>query len=286
MKRIIVFRFHRSPVACKNRLQLLRLFNPDIKIYGLFGGNEMDFPKIRKKLGKDLEHIYCISGKSREWKWRNGDLALRLWYLDYGKDIAFDMIHFIEWDLIVLDSISQIYSHIPAEGIGLSGLIPLRDIENRWPWTAKEPYRSEWHKFYSLLKDKYQYDLEPYASIAIGACLPRLFLDKYSAADIPELCNDELRVTLFGQILGFKLYDTGFYKWHDKEEEKYFNVEIRNIETKTIRKELKRLNGRRVFHPYRNVFCGLTDCNRMYNTWYNIIRKSKDIAKLVLNKKA
>ncbi len=285
MKRIILFRFHRSPVVCKNRLQLLRLFNPDIKIYGLFGGNEKNFPEMRRKLGKYLEHTYCIKDKSREWKWRNGDLAIKLWYLDYGKDIPFDILHIIEWDLLILNSILQVYKHVPADGVGLSGLIPLKDIKDRWPWTAKEPYKSEWHKFSLLLKDKYQYDLEPYVSIACGACFPKSFLEKYSTIDIPELCNDELRTALFAQVLGFKLYDTGLYRWHDREEENYFNVEIRNIETGVVMKELKKLNGRRAFHPYRKIFCGLVDCGLLYNGWYNIIRKSKDIAKLVLNKK-
>lgn len=283
MKRIILFRFHRNPVVCRNRIQLLRLFNPGIKIFGLFGGDEKNLPEMVKKLGKDLEHIYCISGKSPEWKWRNGDLALRLWYVDYGRDIPFDMLHVVEWDLLILSSISQAYKNIPEGGIGLSGLVTLKGIEGKWPWTSKEPYKGEWHKFHSFLKDKFRYDLEPYASIAGGACFPKLFLDKYSALDIPELCNDELRVALYAQVLGFKLYDTGFYKWHDMEGEKYFNVEIRNIETRTIKKELNKLDGRRVFHPYRKVFCGLTDCNRTYNVWYNVVRTSKDIAKLILN---
>jgi len=84
---------------------------------------------------------------------------------------------------------------------------------------------------------------------------------------------------LFSQILGFKLYDTGFYRWFDKDEEKFFNIEIEEIKSNIIKRELSKPSGRRVFHPYRRVFSqSMVD----YNRWYNIYISAKNTAKKLL----
>lgn len=274
MKRIVLFRFHENSSVCRNRIQLLRLFNPDVRIFGLYGGDEGNFYKFRNKLGKELDHIYCVTGVSDEWKWKNSDLAVRRWFMDYGKQLSFDMLHVIEWDMLFFNSISEIYKHIPEDGIGLSGLILLKEIEHVWSWTSREPFRSEWNKLLSYARGTFNYMAEPYACIAGGACLSKEFLKEYARTDIPELCNDELRLPLFAQILGINIYDTGLYKWYDKNEEDFFNVEVREIKSATIKNELRRPSGRRIFHPYRKIFCHLIDCNR----WYNAYRKTRDIA--------
>jgi hypothetical protein len=64
-----------------------------------------------------------------------------------------------------------------------------------------------------------------------------------------------LRLPLFGQILGYKLYDTGFYKnWFNAKEEKVFNCMAQDISLPAITKELSKTKGRRIFHPYRKIF--------------------------------
>jgi len=50
MKRIILFRFHTNVDICKNRLRLLKKYNPEVKIFGLFGGQERDLEKFQKIL--------------------------------------------------------------------------------------------------------------------------------------------------------------------------------------------------------------------------------------------
>jgi hypothetical protein len=260
---------------------LLRYFNPGIEIYGLFGGEEKEFGKIREKLGDKFGHIYPITGKNSKWKWKNSDLALQLWYAEIGHRLAFDMLHVIEWDLIILKPLSELYSHIPEDGIGLSGLTLLKKIEATWPWTSKEPYKTEWRDLLLFVKEKYKYDSEPYACIAGGACFPRKYLEQYSTMNIPELCNDELRMPLFAQILGFKLYDTGLYTWYDKNEEQFFNVEIQDIKTASIMNEFEKISGRRVFHPYRMIFCRpFIECNnwhRLYNTYRTVKNNVRNI---------
>jgi len=255
MKRLLLFRFYKDPVISKNRLELLKAFNPGIDILGLYTGEEGDFPNITKALSQHLAHVYCISGKSAEWKWKHGDLATRLWYKDYGHHLGFDMLHIVEWDLLLFSSISQLYGHIPKNGVGFTGITPLENVQGRWHWTSQEPHKSQWSELLQLVTHKFQYYQKPYACLGPGVCLPREFLEKYASTDVPELCHDELRLPLFAQILGFRLYDTGFYrKWFDKEEMKVFNCEKQEIKTAVITEELGKPSGRRVFHPYTGVF--------------------------------
>ena len=90
MKRIILFRFHKNIRVCKNHIELLQKYNPDVPIYGLYGGKEKDFAHVKKRLDPYLKHTYCVRGKTSQWKWKNGDLALLQWYQAYGRKLDFD----------------------------------------------------------------------------------------------------------------------------------------------------------------------------------------------------
>lgn len=254
MKRIILFRFHRDPGICRNRLRLLKKLNPDIQIFGLYGGPEKDYRKIQNRLKHYLEDIYYIQGKPDFWKWAHSDLAVRLWYKEIGKTLSFDMLHVIEWDLLLFDPLDKIYKDIPRDSVGLTSLILLKDVDKNWPWLSKESQKSEWNTLLNFAKDKFNYSHKPYVCQCPGACLPKKFLERYSSIEIPELCHDELRLPLFSQSFGFELRDTRFCKrWHDKREERYFNCLGIGINLSSITEELARPSGRRAFHPFQKV---------------------------------
>ena len=209
---------------------------------------------FRKELNL-MEDVYSVKGKTDYWKWKNGDLAIREWYKDFGHTVSFDMLHLVEWDLLLLDTLENIYGHVRKNGIGLTALIKLKSVEKRWFWTNEDPGRSEWKKLQNFARKKFNYNQEPCASLGPGTCLPKAFLEKYSSIEVPELCNDELRLPLFGQIFGFKLFDTGFYKkWFSEKERKVFNCKNKEILLSTIRKEFSKKSGRRAFHPFRKMF--------------------------------
>ena len=139
--------------------------------------------------------------------------------------------------------------------MGLTALTPLKNIAHGWNWVSKEPAKSEWLKLLKYVKKHFKYNKEPYASLGPGSCLPKKFLDKYSAIHVPALSHDESRLPLFSQILGFKLIDTGFHKkWFDKEQNKKFDCGNPEISLKIIKEELKKKNGARAFHPYRKKY--------------------------------
>jgi hypothetical protein len=139
--------------------------------------------------------------------------------------------------------------------LGLTGLTPVDRIAERWHWTLVEPHRSELVTLREFVRDRFG-DTEPLvACLGPGYSLPREFLRRYAEVDVPELGHDELRLPLFGRLLGFPIRDTGFYPaWFDAEAEKLFNANADDIDESRIRAELARAGGRRVFHPYRKIF--------------------------------
>ncbi len=255
MKRIILFRFHTDVDICKDRLRLLKKYNPEVMIFGLFGGPEKDLTRFQEILKPYLESIYCIRGKSSDWKRTHGDLAMKLWYENVGKALVFDTLYFIEWDLLLFESLEKAYGHIPENGVGLTSLTLLENIEKKWFWFSSESLRHQWQCLLGFVKDKYGYDQTPLACEFSGACIPRGFLEEYSKAVIPEFCHDELRLPLFSQVFKYKCYDTNFSrKWFDELEKTYFNCDNKEISLSTISKELVKPCGRRAFHPVRRIF--------------------------------
>lgn len=253
METIALFRFHKEPAICKNHLEIFRKFNPKTKIYGLYGGKKEDIDNF-KCLEEYFKNIYVIPVDDPKWKWLHSDLAIRLWYRDVGKDIDFDSLAVIEWDMLVLDALENIYSHIPKETVGLTMPNLIKEVEDKWYWTSTEPHKSEWQELLKIAKEKYDYREEPYGCIAGGLYLPKQFLESFSKIDPPELTHDELRLPLFCQILGFKFMNTNLRtKWFNESEAKYFNANNEDIKISDIKSEFDKDNGRRIFHPIRKI---------------------------------
>lgn len=252
MKLIILYRYHNNLDFCLDRLNFIKKLNPDIPIFGLYGGVEKDFSVFSEALKHLLENNYCIKGKSSKWKWQHSDLAYRLWYTDFGHSIEFDSVVVLEWDLLIFQPLETVYKNVGINEVGLTGLVELEQVEKKWFWTGNPKQRKKWLRLLDYVKKNHDYKQHPFASLCPGVILPKCFLELYSRIDVPELCHDELRIPLFAQIFGCKLIDLGFYKkWYSKREWKYFNCNDLDIEVKLINKELSKIDGRRVFHPFR-----------------------------------
>ncbi len=254
MKRIVLFRFHENQTVCRNHLELLRRYNPGTAIYGMYGGNEDVFPRVEHSLGQEFSHLYCLRGKTKTWKWLHGDLAVREWHQMIGRELDFDMLHVIEWDLLLLDSLEKLYSAVPKDSLGITGLIPLRLVSESWGWCKLSTWIPQWERLLAHSREKYMNHAEPYASLGPGLCLPKEFLDLYADSEVPALCHDEVRLPLFAQNLGLNLCDTNFYQgWFDGQDEIFFNCTNKEIELETIKRELGNPLGRRAFHPFRQI---------------------------------
>lgn len=248
MERIALFRFHKRPDVCLDRVRMLHRLNPGLRIFGLC--EERVYRRAREMLGGELEDIHYTTGRTSHWKWMHGDLEVRQWFIDRGSRIDFDVLHVIEWDMLFFESLAKAYGMVPKGGMGLTGLVPLKSVESRWSWTSERPYRQRWLKLLSYARERYGYSGEPYACLGGSPCLPRRFLDEYSSIRVPELAHDELNYPLFAQIFGIRLYDDGFFTWFDRDRYRFFNAKGIEVSERDIAVELGRRDGRRVFHPY------------------------------------
>lgn len=257
MRRIALIHCHRDPFVIANRLRLMRAVG-DTEVHLLYGGRERVFPAflaaVRRLSGIPVQ-AHCLRGRSPIWKWAHTDLAVLDWYREAGRDVPFGSVAVLQWDIVMYEPLAAAYRNVPRDGVGLTGLIPLAEREQVWPWLRHhEPYRSEWRELQDTLRDRYGDTGEHQLCIGPGYVLPREFLDAYAATDIPDLCHDEIRLPAFARALGFATHDTGFMRsWDDADEQRIFNADRDSISPDAVSRELGDPRGRRIFHPVRGV---------------------------------
>jgi hypothetical protein len=242
--------------VCANRLELLHRFNPGVPIIGLWGGHRFKLQEARQALASRLEDIWNIPVESPLWKWQHGDLSLLMWHRDQGRRIPFDMLHLVEWDLLPLASLDRIYGEKGRNGVALTGLTPLERIERDWYWTAVEPYATQWRRLQEHVRNRYGWQGPYLACQGPANAFSSAFLERYAQEAIPQLANEELRIPLYAQALGFEVEGLPhiYREIKDPKAMKFFNCEKAPIRTHTIRWELLKPWGRRVFHPYRKIW--------------------------------
>lgn len=283
MQLAILFWFYKSPEICKNRLEILRQNNPNIPIYGVYGGDLANVDRFQSKLDTYLDDFYTFSEhKDTYWKWLQGDLILTQWYRERGKYLPFDTIVVVQWDMLVLGNIEQLFSMLGPNQILLSGLRPIAEIEDSWYWvTPKLPdIRRKYLEFLEHVDKVYDYQQEPMACIFIVACLPRSFLESYATIEQPELGFIEYRIPIYAQIFGIPICKNHPYNvwWKDVDPTfnpknfvqriiNRFNLKFNphslhnttdprysNISLIPIFRHLNMQNGDRIFHPHQYVY--------------------------------
>lgn len=252
MKRIVLFRFHKEPKICLNRLELIKKYNPNVKIYGIFGGDEKQLSKFHL-LDKYIEHIHIIP--QHDWKWRFFDLALKDWFLHFAYQLDFDIVHIIEWDLLYFDSLDSIFRNIQKNENAIACLEFMSNVEHKWDWICEEPYSKEWIELKIYLSKHFNYSSNYYASLGPGLSLCYNFLKEYSKIEDLYLTNDEVKIPNFSTALGFTNKSFFDFNWFsDNGVYMYYNCVNKEININMIKQELLNKNGRRIFHPYRKIF--------------------------------
>ncbi|MDH6454605.1 MULTISPECIES: hypothetical protein [unclassified Streptomyces] len=260
IERVVAFRFHRDPLISRARVGLLRRLNPGVPVHGIFGGANSARGTAFQLAGRRLLGLDSLYSSPRDghWNWKNGDLVLLDWYRERGHRLTFDVLHLVEWDLLLTEPLDRLYGAVPPEAVGLTALAPLSVIGDEWRWLAGRDEAREWRELLSCARTGFGYDGTPYGCLGVGPCFPRAFLRDYAAADPPDLGNDELRYPLFAQLLGHPMADTGFRRaWHSPDDDRYFNAVGAGIDPHTVTAELETPGGRRAFHPVRAPLRGL-----------------------------
>jgi len=279
MKLAILFWFYKQPEVCKNRLEILRQNNPKTPIYGVYGGNPQEAEQFESVLSPYLDDFHAfIEDKDSLWKWLQGDLLLTHWYRERGKDLDWDTILIVQWDMLVFGAVEQLFSMLQKDQILLSGLRPIAEVEQEWSWVSpKVPdRRQQYLSFLAHIRQTYDYQAEPLGCLFIVVGLPRIFLDKYSSVEQPELGFLEYRIPIYAQIFGVPFCENHPFNawWVDvdpifqvknpfkrvlnafrlKLNPNPLNPARRDISLIPIYSHLNRRTGSRIFHPYQSVF--------------------------------
>lgn len=207
MNRAILFRYHDHKEVCEERLALLRRLNSEMPIWGLYGG-----PKPEPLTLKGLDANYKVPFEEARFKWEHGDLCVRAWFKDMGHSFTFDILHIIEWDLLLLAPIAELMGHV-KDGIALTNMEMLsHHKEHGWGWIALPERQKQFAELKGIIQKRYAVTLDldtlkagPFG----GACLSRAFLERYATEDVPVLLHDEIRTSAFATAFGMNVHETG-----------------------------------------------------------------------------
>lgn len=263
----ILFWFYKDIQLCRNRLALLRRYNPSVKIFGLFGGEAEKSGEFETALSPLLDDFFpFLDVKDSGWKWRNGDLILLDWYKKRGAGLAWDTIVVVQWDMLLFKPVERLFHMLKKNEVLLSGVRPLKEVESWWLWTrATNPAeRRSFEEFLSYIAERLGYRGEPLASHFIVACLPRLFWEKFAALDRPECGYLEYKIPTLAKAFGMELCTSHPFQswWHGDPQvskERQLNHTLvadgaHQLGMGTILYHLLRPSGARIFHPYDGPF--------------------------------
>lgn len=259
-KLAILFWFYKKPLICKNRLAILKKYNPDLKIYGLFGGDPDEADRYKGILGKYLDDFYFFPSDDSRWKWLNGDLMILNWYKKRGKNFPWESLAIIQWDMLVLADLKNIFGKIKKGQMYLSGLRTLTSgLEKKWSWTRPNgKYRKDYLAFLKYIQSAYGLKNRLPCCLFIFQIFPRSFLEKFSAVRNNRLGFLEYKIPTYTKIFEIPMFkkDLGCQWFNEKLPKDSFplNADSINISETYIRSELKKKNGFRMFHPFNKIW--------------------------------
>jgi len=296
MKLAFLLIFHKDIEVCRNRIRMLRKYNPGMPIYGIYGGDLKEEETYRRALAGLMDDYYSFDeDKDSDWKWVNFDLMIARWYAQRGKDLDFDSVVRVEWDQLVLSSIKEQFKNLKKGEILFSGMRPAKEVEDWWYWVSKKErdapaaygYQT-YTDFLNHIKEKYNYSDEPVFSQSFFCIYPRAFLEPFSKLEWPIPGYGEYRMPMYAQVFGVPFcashqVDTWWPGDPEKSKPPYQEriVESENIPPYAERalttagiplplKEILKLsagkNGQKLFHPYYRIYpVGIGD-------WFRLLR--------------
>jgi hypothetical protein len=256
MNLAILFWFYKEPEICENRLQLLKKYNPDLKIYGLFGGEKNETDKYKQQLEKYLDDFYVSPYEDSDWKWINGDLMILEWFDKRGRELEWDSVAVVQWDMLVFDSIQKQFNGMKKNEIYLSGTRTLdKKTEDRWHWTRPDrKERKNYIIFLEYIEENYGHTNEILCCLFIFQIFPRIFFEKYLAVKDKEIGMLEYKIPMYAKIFGIPFFEKDLGAWRFETERARNETPLKacttEIKKSFIESELKKENGFRIFHPY------------------------------------
>jgi len=250
--------------TCQDRLRAVRRFNPDLDIYGLYGGEPSGAKDAEKALAPLLDDFWAYPEvKDPRWKWVNGDLMIARWFRDRGSVLSWDTVFVIQWDMLVAAPLEKLFHMLRRDQILLSGFRPIDDVKGVWWWAkGADPESAQaLADFQKFLSRTFHYEGPVFACLFVVACLPRIFLERFVALGPPTVGFLEYKLPTLAKVLEVPVCEADAFRpggWNPKAglaglsaSEQFLNAIGCEPQHSSILKEFLREDGHRLFHPVR-----------------------------------
>jgi hypothetical protein len=250
---VILFRFHDHPERARERIAILRYFNPDMVIHALFSGKPEAFAEAQAAIQDLVGTTWRYpAARSIGWMWLHGDLVVKAWHRSVGTRLDFDFIYVHEYDLLFAAPLPEIYPGIDDRTVALTGCVPLTpEFERSWQWTARTSDRLRFFAFCQYLQTHFGLERPPAVCFGPGPLLPRTFLDAWCPTQDIDLVHEEICYPAYAAALGFGTMNNGIHPGIGQPPPRFFDCKPLPVTTEQIIREAIRPGGRRAFHPVK-----------------------------------
>jgi hypothetical protein len=256
----ILFWWYKEPEICADRLRLLRRLNPDLPIYGLYGGPPQS-GNVSTCMPSLLDDDWAYAeDRSAEWKWHHGDLMLSAWYRERGMKLAWDTLVIMQWDMLALAPLRRIFGNVARDEIFLPGLRAIEEVGPHWWWTRPgTPQHDEFMRFREMMAARYGFKGPYLACQFVTGIMPRGFMEGYVSNPEPELGFLEYKMPAFASCMGLKLlkypgFDVVWPMDINSKDRVTLTAAKREVGDALIASECLKPTGARLFHPVSRHF--------------------------------
>lgn len=257
MKRAIIFRFYKEVSVCKNRLKILKKYNPSLKIFWIYWWEKTQENLYKKNLSDYLDDFYTLESTDPHRKRINGDFALQERYKNRWKDLSRDSVYIVQRDILIFTSLEEYFSDYKENQIFLSWTTKLtKNIEKKRKRTSSKEEKPKYIKFKNHIKEVYKHQKDNIlCCLPMFEILPRDFFNQYWTIAREAMWFIEYRKPTLAKILWFNFYQKNIWV-HRFQNKKELPMNARSIEISEeyIKNELDNKEWRRIFHPYYKIW--------------------------------
>jgi hypothetical protein len=275
---VVVFWFYKELDLCLERIKHFKQFNPNLTIYGLYGGVDID-ESLLEDIRQEVKHIYIYKEKkSSRWKWLNGDQMLVDWFRNTGVNFEWQKVFILQWDIVMFKPLDYFIHGIEKDQFALSSFRNIKHVQDWWP--HYEPDKISEFELY--LKENIKFNGDLSCCLFVFALLPREFFEYFKEKEYPGKYFLEYKIPSVLSALGFKPYKSEKFDafWDKEPSTTYTPIEERNllavghgISNEVIKKNLVE-NKNMIFHPCYTSLKNI-DINDVKFTYVNMLSLAK-----------